>query len=946
MRGKTAGMWNGGWTFRSAGPCVMDSLRCRSNKGTTSPSSSSSAPRLNVVPGGMLSSISLIPIGDGLPPLARVTSDGRLALRECPLDYMFSLQGMRTVAQDEILIVLERQTEEVELPRDILLHLNEIYQAAAKGDTYGPLSHSVATGMFLGSRDHAGFLFVRPTFQCLDGGMLLPSSPFLIGILLTKWEMPWAKVFPLRLMLRLGAEFRFYPCPLFSVRNRKPVYMEVGHTIMNLLADFRNFSYTLATVPGAKIQMEDRITSLLLPRSSYNQVMKAVSSSDEHALAFAATFSREADSHLVCTQSAEDFSYQTQAINIQNKPRKVTGASFIVFNGSLKHSSGLSGKSSIVEDGLMVHIPQETMALLRSALESCSDFEIGCGTMGEMNLDDTVQIRWIQENEDLNDGVLSPVDNRSMKGVKSVAIHKGTDYLGDSKLIRWTELFLIQVTDADSSSQRDLVDVNRLSEAVARAACLALVKHLDPLMAAGKSRLGFRAIIDMENVSYECGSRGERLPSSVLNDLDTEVIPVIHRAATALESVGGVGLVLELVFHILFCGDIEDVDKPEEVVPREAGSSLHRTREMSALNTLTEAYTDSEGEEEDRRARRLSEEARRGRPESDGEDSQDRQDVFTVVDEASQSSAGSRQGTPKIKHRGDSHQGTPKSKKLPPSLVPYMDLAAAEEEDLIPEAMDISTDAEGSAAEEEIVGSNEKPQGKVSGEQQVQETNDVEDSEAAVNDLDEYGIPPEPKGPCPPALQEQVQRILDKCKHDGIDTNAVIQRSKHFRNPSIYEKLIQFQQIEEFGTNFSPDIHNPYQWGPESYYEELARAQKIEMDKREKERKERTKVEFVSGTRKSGASTGSGTAGGQSSSTGTGEEDVKRRKSKWDQPAPPQPIKVPPTIPVGGTGIVTLPTHLQSFATASIITRNPNPVALSAVGAATIVNAFGSVKKK
>ena len=49
-------------------------------------------------------------------------------------------------------------------------------------------------------------------------------------------QVPWARVAPLRLMLRLGAEFRYYPAPLVSVRGRKPVYGEIGHTIMNVLA--------------------------------------------------------------------------------------------------------------------------------------------------------------------------------------------------------------------------------------------------------------------------------------------------------------------------------------------------------------------------------------------------------------------------------------------------------------------------------------------------------------------------------------------------------------------------------------------------------------------------------------------------------------------------------------------------------------------------------------
>jgi len=61
---------------------------------------------------------------------------------------------------------------------------------------------------FLGSSsDHAGFLFVRPTFQCLQG-LPLPPAPYLVALLLNRMEEPWARVFPLRLALRLGAEYR------------------------------------------------------------------------------------------------------------------------------------------------------------------------------------------------------------------------------------------------------------------------------------------------------------------------------------------------------------------------------------------------------------------------------------------------------------------------------------------------------------------------------------------------------------------------------------------------------------------------------------------------------------------------------------------------------------------------------------------------------------------
>lgn len=93
---------------------------------------------------------------------------------------------------------------------------------------------------------------------------------------------------------------------------------------MKLLADFRNFAYTLPKVQGLTIHMQDRTTNVRFPKNRYNQVIKGLNNSNDHVLAFASNFSIQADSHLVCMQSNSDVesTYQTQAINIQNKPRK------------------------------------------------------------------------------------------------------------------------------------------------------------------------------------------------------------------------------------------------------------------------------------------------------------------------------------------------------------------------------------------------------------------------------------------------------------------------------------------------------------------------------------------------------------------------------------------------------------------------------------------------
>ena len=81
-------------------------------------------------------------------------------------------------------------------------------------------------------------------FQCVDD-LNLPEEPYLFAVLVTRWEMPWARVFPLRLLLRLGAESRYYPTPLWSWKDRTTVYKEIGQTIMQVLCVSQFTKYQL-----------------------------------------------------------------------------------------------------------------------------------------------------------------------------------------------------------------------------------------------------------------------------------------------------------------------------------------------------------------------------------------------------------------------------------------------------------------------------------------------------------------------------------------------------------------------------------------------------------------------------------------------------------------------------------------------------------------------------
>ncbi|PIK33698.1 hypothetical protein BSL78_29490, partial [Apostichopus japonicus] len=229
-------------------------------------------------------------------------------------------KGLAAVGQDEIVFVLECLPEERSVPRDMLLHIYKLYQSAVKGNTVQNLGHCVFTHSFLDSREHAGFLYLSPTYQCQQK-LILPEQPYLYGILLQKWELPWAKIFPLRLMLRLGAEFRCeFTCDMSPRPSQKNAILcsfvltilasdecpvqktslsrDWAHHhesfggkskqgddffvlpptaclvlfIRNGLQDFKNYQYMLPLIRGVVVHMQDHETIIHLPKNRYDDV--------------------------------------------------------------------------------------------------------------------------------------------------------------------------------------------------------------------------------------------------------------------------------------------------------------------------------------------------------------------------------------------------------------------------------------------------------------------------------------------------------------------------------------------------------------------------------------------------------------------------------------------------------------------------------------------------
>uniref|UniRef100_A0A671MSF5 Zinc finger FYVE domain-containing protein 16-like n=1 Tax=Sinocyclocheilus anshuiensis TaxID=1608454 RepID=A0A671MSF5_9TELE len=424
--------------------------------------------------------------------------------------WCLSSNGLQGVGQKELVFIIECLAEENNLPRDIFNLYVSIYEDAQKGKFIEHLGNVTFTDSFLGSKDHGGILFFTPTFQPLDG-LALPQVSFLCGVLIQKLEVPWAKVFPLRLLLALGAQYS---------------------VLLILTQDLRNYQYSLPVVESLRVHMEMGNSYIDIPKSRFNEMLKVVNSSNEHVISFGACFSTEADSHLVCMQN-EDGSYQTQANSIPGKTRRVTGASFVVFNGALKASSGFIAKSSIVEDGLMVQIPPETMEGLRQALRDQTDFQIPCGKADSDETRENVNVRWVDWTAPVNSGVISPVDGRSLEGVSSVKIQQDSEFEMDGQTIRCTEVFYL-LKSSDVSLSAVLTSSAQFQREITTASCAALCPHLSVLLANGFNSLALRVSTDSDMVEYQAGSGGHLLPQKYLNDLDGALIPVIHGGSSCV----------------------------------------------------------------------------------------------------------------------------------------------------------------------------------------------------------------------------------------------------------------------------------------------------------------------------------------------------------------------------------------------------------------------------
>jgi hypothetical protein len=153
---------------------------------------------------------------------------------------------------------------------------------------------------------------------------------------------------------------------------------------------------------------------------------------------------------------------------------------------------------------------------------------------------------------------------------------------------------------------------------------------------------------------------------------------------------------------------------------------------------------------------------------------------------------------------------------------------------------------------------------------------DVEDDDGKDEDNEEQGkgvgslhnfhaLPPElafaPPGECDPEVQARVVRWL-VLQRDGRRLTDTLRSSKDYRNPEFFKKMVEYWEIDEHGTAFTPDMFDPRALPQEDSIEELKKELAAAEQKKKAERAAGTsKIDFTKG---SGAAQGNG--GGASSS--------------------------------------------------------------------------------
>lgn len=221
---------------------------------------------------------------------------------------------------------------------------------------------------------------------------------------------------------------------------------------------------------------------------------------------------------------------------------------------------------------------------------------------------------------------------------------------------------------------------------------------------------------------------------------------------------------------------------------------------ISVLQSLTATYTDSEGEDDERfdRKRRSSSLTSDGNLEVEKESTATNTATSIATPESNKSGTNTPQS-------GSSISGNTLLNVIQTKFLVQTTCLAAEIRRVAARLVSYNNDE---AMSDEDDGEEEDSNSRVEFPV-IRSSRPVSPSAEPIKLLPgEELLPPEPTGKCPADLQEKITRQYESMLQRNISSlNFQIQQRKQFRNPSIYEKLIDHLDIEEIGTNYPPVSH-------------------------------------------------------------------------------------------------------------------------------------------
>ncbi|CAI4227478.1 unnamed protein product [Auanema sp. JU1783] len=310
--------------------------------------------------------------------------------------------GFSVIGQNEVVFCWERGDNEFCVPVNVLERIAQVFVSSCEVHSDGvqcveerfPGLHSSTDFSFPLTRH---ILFFEPTTQDLKFLNIPNAEGIRIACFVHDDEFPWVLACPNRVLLRLGLKQSCYPIPIVNIPNRDAVYTsETNRTALKVFTDFRKWSYRMKRVVGSTVSLHivGNHTVVKVPYRSKG-IINSILSWNRSILAWKCDINVHADSHLVCEETTDGF-YETQVLS-KDSSREVTGASFVIFNGSLKSSGQL--QLSVIEDGIAIMMQPEKFLAFQESLTSA---EFGDFTVEDPN-GGKFSFIWVDDDENISE---------------------------------------------------------------------------------------------------------------------------------------------------------------------------------------------------------------------------------------------------------------------------------------------------------------------------------------------------------------------------------------------------------------------------------------------------------------------------------------------------------------------------------------------------------------